>query len=94
MIKSFKHKGLKLFWETGSTKLLPQDQIDKIRLILDALNGTKQVPQDLLVFKNWGVHKLKGGYNEYWSLIVKENWRIIFKFENEKVYDINLVDYH
>lgn len=94
MIQTFKHKGLKLFWESGSTKQLPQDQIDKIRRILDTLNDVKQVPQDLIAYKNWGIHKLKGNYVDYWSLIVKENWRIIFKFEEAMVYDINLVDYH
>lgn len=94
MIISFKHKGLKLFWEAGNPKYLPQDQTNKIRLILDTLHDTKQVPQDLIPFKNWGIHKLKGNYNEYWSLIVKENWRIIFRFEEENVYDINFVDYH
>ncbi len=82
MIKTFKHKGLKLFWESGSAKQLPQDQIDKIRRILDTLNDVKQVPQDLFAYKSWGIHKLKG------------NWRIIFRFEEERVYDINLVDYH
>ena len=53
MIKTFKHKGLKLFWESGTTKQLPQDQIDKIRRILDTLNYIKHVPQDLIPFKNW-----------------------------------------
>jgi len=94
MIVSFKHKGLRLFWETGSAKQLPYDQVEKIRRILDILNDTKQVPQDLIAFKNWGVHKLKGNYIEFWSLVVKENWRIIFRFEEGNVYDINLVDYH
>lgn len=94
MIISFKHKGLKLFWETGSSKQLSNDQVEKLRRMLDTLNETKQVPQDLLAFKNWGIHKLKGNYSEYWSLIVKENWRIIFRFEAENVFDVNLIDYH
>lgn len=94
MIISIKHKGLKVYWETGSHRYLPQDQIIKIRLILDILNDTKQVPQDLIAFKNLGIHKLKGNYNNFWSLIVKENWRIIFRFEGENVYDVTFVDYH
>lgn len=94
MIKSFKHKGLKLFWVAGNSKYLPQDQINKIRIILDTLHDTKQVPQDLLAYKNWGIHMLKGNYEGYWSIIVKENWRIIFRFEEENVYEINFVDYH
>jgi proteic killer suppression protein len=94
MIISIKHKGLKLFWETGSQRYLPQDQVLKIRLILDIPNDAKQVPQDLIAFKNLGIHKLKGNYSEFWSLIVKENWRIIFRFEEENIYDVNFVDYH
>ena len=30
----------------------------------------------------------------YWSVTVKANWRIIFRFEGEDVYDVELVDYH
>ncbi len=94
MILSFKHKGLKLFWETGSSKRIPPDQITKIRYILATLNEVKRIPEDLLSFKNWGIHKLKGSYSDYWSLIVKENWRIIFRFEKENVFEVNLIDYH
>lgn len=51
-------------------------------------------PLDLIAFKNLGIHKLKGSYNDFWSLIVNGNWRIIFRFEEENAYDVNLVDYH
>ena len=94
MIISFKHKGLKLFWEVGSSKLIPPDQITKIRHILVTLDDIRCLPDDLLAFRNWGVHKLKGDYKGYWSLSVKENWRIIFRFEEENVFDVNLIDYH
>lgn len=47
MIISIKHKGLRLFWETGNDRYLAQDQIPKIRMILDILNDTKQVPPRL-----------------------------------------------
>jgi proteic killer suppression protein len=94
MIVSFKHKGLKLFWEVGSSKLIPPDQITKIRHILVTLNDIRCLPDDLLAFRNCGIHKLKGDYKGYWSLSVKENWRIIFRFEEENVFDVNLIDYH
>ena len=94
MILSFKHKGLKLFWESVSSKRIPPGQIIKIRYILATLNEVKHVPEYLLSFKNWGIHKLKGSYSDYWSLIVKENWRIIFRFDEENVFEVNLIDYH
>jgi proteic killer suppression protein len=81
MIASFRHKALQQFWEKGVSSKIPVDQRNKIRLILDTLNDITAMPQDLLPFRNWRVHQLSGNYTGYWSLMVKENWRIIFKFE-------------
>ena len=36
----------------------------------------------------------KGKLKGYWSVTVKANWRIIFRFEGEDVYDVELIDYH
>ena len=94
MIASFKHKALLQFWEKGVSAKLPADQRNKIRLILDTLNNVGILPQDLLPFKNWRVHQLSGKYAGYWSVTVKENWRIIFKFEGRNIFDIDYLDYH
>ncbi len=93
MIVSFKHKGVQLFWEKGNAGKLPAGQRNKIRLILDALNGAGTIPQDLLPFRNWKIHPLQGDYKGYWSLTVKENWRIIFKFDGRNVTDIDYTVY-
>ena len=34
--------------------------------------------------------KLKG----YWSITVKTNWRIIFRFRDGNSFDVELIDYH
>ncbi len=94
MIISFKHKGLQLFWEKGNGSKLPADQREKIRLILDTISDVSTVPQDLLPFRNWRIHPLAGNYEGYWSLTVKENRRIIFKFDGKNAYDIDYPDYH
>lgn len=31
---------------------------------------------------------------DFWSVSVSANWRVIFRFEKENVYDVDLVDYH
>jgi len=31
---------------------------------------------------------------DFWSVTVRANWRIIFRFVNGKVLDVDLVDYH
>lgn len=40
------------------------------------------------------LHALKGELKGYWSVTVKTNWRIIFRFEGEDVHDVELIDYH
>jgi toxin HigB-1 len=30
----------------------------------------------------------------FWAVTVRANWRVIFRFENGKAADIDLVDYH
>jgi proteic killer suppression protein len=40
------------------------------------------------------VHPLKGDLRGFWSLTVRANRRIIFRFEGEDAYDVELIDYH
>jgi proteic killer suppression protein len=40
------------------------------------------------------LHPLKGDLQGFWSITLRANWRIIFRFENGKAFDLDLVDYH
>ncbi len=40
------------------------------------------------------LHPLKGDRAEWWSVRVSGNWRVVFRFENGEVVDVDLVDYH
>ena len=40
------------------------------------------------------LHPLKGDLAGYWSITVRANWRIIFRFEQGDATDVDLVDYH
>ena len=40
------------------------------------------------------LHPLKGDLKGYWSITVKTNWRIIFRFRDGNVLDVELIDYH
>jgi toxin HigB-1 len=40
------------------------------------------------------LHPLKGGLKGFWSVTVRSNWRIIFRFEGADVFDVELIDYH
>jgi len=92
MIKSFDHKGLKLFFCKGDASKIKPAHRDKIRLILSLLNNI-EVAQDMN-FPGSNLHQLKGKHKDFWSANVSGNWRIIFKFKKSEVYNINYIDYH
>ena len=94
MIKSFKHKGLKLLWEEGKTSKLPADQIRRIEMMLEVVDSAQEVPEDFGAFQNWNIHKLSGDLKDYWSIKVNKNYRIIFNFDGQHANDVDYIDYH
>jgi toxin HigB-1 len=40
------------------------------------------------------LHPLKGDLKGFWSVTVRANWRIIFRFDGEDAFDVELTDYH
>lgn len=40
------------------------------------------------------LHPLKGDLKGFWSVTVRANWRVIFRFDGEDIVDVDLVDYH
>jgi toxin HigB-1 len=92
MIKTIKHKGLKLFYSSNDKSKLPPDMIEKIRDILTSLDQADSIEHmDRPYFR---LHALKGNMNGFYAATVRANWRIIFKFEDGNAYDVELIDYH
>lgn len=92
MIKSFVHKGLAKFFETGSTAGIQEKHAAKLRLILMQLDSAT-VLEDVN-FHGANLHPLKGNMRSLWAVKVSGNWRITFRFENGDVYVVDYVDYH
>ncbi len=92
MIKSFKHKGLKKFYETGNKSGIKSSHNKKLRIQLTALNTSTCIEDmDLPGFR---LHQLKGNRKGFWAIDVSKNWRIVFKFEESNVYVVDYEDYH
>ena len=91
MIRSFRHRGLKRLFERGDRSLIRSDLEARVEVIaqLDVAGS----PEAMRI-PNYRLHALKGDLKGYWSVTVKANWRIIFRFKGEDVYDVQLVDYH
>ena len=92
MLKSFKHKGLKKLYETGSQQGVKSENVRRLRLILARLDAS-QSPQDMRL-PGLNLHTLKGEFKGYWAVSVSENWRVIFRFKDNNAVDVDYLDYH
>ena len=70
-----------------TTSLVPR--IRRVLSDLDAAVG----PRDLDM-PGYRLHRLTGDRRGYWSVRVSGNWRILFRFVNGEVADVDLLDYH
>jgi proteic killer suppression protein len=92
MIKTFRHKGLQRLFEDDDGSKLPPDMLTRIRVILSTLHAAQEIEgMNLPTFR---LHLLKGERKGFYSVTVRANWRIIFRFEDGDAFDVDFVDYH
>ena len=92
MIRGFRHKGAEAFLRKGSVRGLPPQVLPRLRLILADLDAADDL--DGLSLPGYQLHPLKGELRGFWSLRVTGNFRVIFRFEKNEPWDVDLVDYH
>ena len=92
MIKSFRHKGIQQFFETGSKAGIASEHEAKLARQLTLLNAVKG-PLEMDVV-GWKLHQLKGELAEHWAVKVSGNWRLTFTFEGEDAILVDYQDYH
>jgi proteic killer suppression protein len=92
MIVSFRHKGLQQYYEEGNGSKLPASYLRKINRIIDQLEAITSV-SDIQQMGS-GIHKLTDDMVEFWSIKVSPNYRIVFRFDNGDISDIDYIDYH
>jgi proteic killer suppression protein len=92
MIRSFKHRGLKRLYERGDSSGIRPDLLETVEGILTVLDAAT-TPQGLDI-PRYRLHPLKGDLKGLWSVTVRANWRIIFRFEGTDAFDVELIDYH
>jgi proteic killer suppression protein len=92
MIVSFRHKGLRRFYDTGSTAGIQPAHAKRLRLQLAALDTAVSI-QDMDL-PGFHLHPLKGQRKGTWSISVSGNWRMTFRFEDGNAHLVNYEDYH
>ena len=92
MIVGFRHRGLKRLFERDDPSGIRPDLLDKVRTILAQLDEAETI-EDMRM-TSFHLHPLKGELKGFWSVTVRANWRIVFRFSRGKATDVDLVDYH
>ncbi len=92
MIKSFQHKGLKAFFETGSKAGIQAQHATRLKLQLAKLDTA--LSSDDMNLPNWRLHPLKGNLQNHWAVWVDKNWRLTFTFEGNNAVLVDYQDYH
>ena len=92
MIQGFRHKGLRLLFENDDRRKLAADDVDKIRRILFRLHVARVVED--MDAPGFRPHPLKGKLKGFWSVTVRANWRIIFRFKDGHAHEVDMIDYH
>jgi proteic killer suppression protein len=92
MIKSFKHKGLQDFFESGTKKGIIPEHSQKIARILDRMDASGAVSD--MNLPGFRLHELSGNEKGTFSVTVNGNWRITFRFEKTDAVVVDYRDYH
>ncbi len=92
MIRSFRHRGLKHLYERGDRSRVRADQVRRLAMALADLDDAVR-PADIDL-PGYRLHPLKGDLKDFWSIAISANWRIVFRFEDGDVCDVDLIDYH
>lgn len=92
MIKTFRHKGLQLFFETGSRAGIQSAHATRLSRQLSRLNEARNW-EDVNI-PGWRLHPLGGKLAGHFLISVSGNWRMTFRFDGEDVVLVNYQDYH
>ena len=92
MIKSFRHKGLEQFYQTGTKRGITPALTSRLARMLDRLDASTS-PQDMNL-PGFGLHRLKGERADQGAVSLSGNWRLVFEFEGADATNVDYLDYH
>ena len=83
---------MKRLYERDDRSGISPDMVDTVEDILGRLNESRTLRA--MNLPGYRLHALKGDLKGFRSITVRANWRIIFRFEDEDAFDVELIDYH
>jgi toxin HigB-1 len=93
VIKSFGDKETEKIWNGYQSKKLAVEIQNVARRKLRMINNAQNIT-DLKVPPANRLEKLHGNLQGLYSIRINNQWRIIFEWENDNAYQVQIVDYH
>ncbi len=93
MIKGFGDKRTEKIWNGIRSKKLLNEIQNVARRKLRMLNNAQEV-NDLRIPPANRLEKLKGDLKDFYSIRINNQWKIIYQWNNNDAYDVEIVDYH
>jgi toxin HigB-1 len=79
-------------YESDDARGVRPDLRDTVHEILTVLDRAPS--PNSLDLPGYRLHPLKGDRKGFWSVTVRANWRVVFRFEGTDAFDVELIDYH
>jgi proteic killer suppression protein len=92
MIKTFRHEGLRRFFESGSSSGIQPHHAPRLRMQLAALDTAQKI-EDMNI-PGLRLHPLKGREKGLWSIWINGSWRLTFELRDGDAYVLDYEDYH
>jgi proteic killer suppression protein len=93
MILTFGSKDTEKIWKGERAKRIPLEIQQIGRRKLRMLNNSQNIT-DLKVPPSNRLEKLSGKLKDFHSIRINDQWRIIFKWENNHASEVEIIDYH
>ena len=93
MIRSFASAEAERIFEGQVSKRLPHDIQKTARRKLLYLHDAEDL-RDLFAPPGNRLEKLRGDREGQYSIRINDQWRICFRWEIDRAYDVEIVDYH
>lgn len=93
MILSFGSKETKKIWTGEQVGKLPNGIQEIARRKLRMLNNSQNLSDHKIPPSN-KLEKLSGNLKEYYSIVINDQWRIVFRWENGAASEVEITDYH
>ncbi|MEL1243709.1 type II toxin-antitoxin system RelE/ParE family toxin [Flavobacterium sp. DGU11] len=93
MIRSFGNKETEKIWNGIQSKKLPADIQNIARRKLRIINNAQNI-NDLRIPPANHLEKLSGNLSGFYSIRINKQWRIIFNWNNDNAFEVQIVDSH